>query len=475
MVNPPRLIIGGYDVPSTITHGAQVVALRNLDDTPGVSITWGRETVFDEVEPGTATVLVIDRTGGEWATDPARKGEQLIVIGGPADDALFRGTVADVQTEATEITLPSGRREPVTVAIITAQDPIAALSTFVPSGPSSASAWEGTGGWPEDYANQRVNDVLEAGARRFFSDAQLALANLENGTVEARMSATKPDRNTTALDLMNAAYAMGYPLGTLTYDPALDRLQRAWLKPADTWVELREGAGGTLAVVAGPEDLTVTKIPSRHVYLDDDRLRAPAETVGAVTFEWRYWGANPHNGGNVEYREFSETRLTAAGGARMTTTYTPPFVGIELEPAQFAYDVSSINRFRGWYLDQMIALLDAINGLARYPILSIDLNRPELLQTRIVWRTHQRAHGVYFQGNRYAGHRNVPVIVEIMGGTLTYGAAGWRHDVHVGPTAAGAWQQLTLDQLFPADSADTFDGWADDLTFNDLAAVSRRA
>lgn len=472
----PRIIINGRDISPRMTTSARHVAIAQ------VRIEWGRASLFDQPVPGVATIRVISRG---IDPEPIRKGVPL-VIEAPGIGAVFRGLIADTKTTTDYLTRANGHREKISETKIVAHDPVAALSQFVPTGPSTGRPAgitpgqysEGIGGWHDGFNSTRVSELQAAGVDRFVSGVGRPSATVSTSPDVQSVIAPRKPSDASALELMHEAYSMYRPLVTFKYRPSNDRIVSALLPDAAVAVvTLRGIAGGGLDILL---DAGATSIPASQLMIDDVTLHAPAEDINEVKIEWFTYLTAEQSGG-AWYSDSVEAASSAAvAGAPTGRTYVAPFVAFKYELNSSAAQQAAA-RYRAWWLARAAEVFGAMNGTRNLPPVTVDPENPAVADldpddsgVPVVWRTYQMSQAHYLNGSMFNGVDGAPAVVVFIGGVLEYTAEGWRHTLTPSVTAGGAPAPLTLDQMFPTSSTDTLDNWDDDLTVNDLAAVTRR-
>ncbi|PCE13985.1 hypothetical protein AUC47_04880 [Microbacterium sp. SZ1] len=456
----PTITINGRDISPRFVRSAKHVGRAR------VRIEWGRETLFDRPVPGVATVTIINR-GIDTPTH--RKGDS-IMIAYPSFGTLYRGTIAETTTTTDYVTHANGLREKITETVITAHDPVANLSQFIPVGPADAlgaNSYPGEGGWYLNPNNTRIAEIMNAGASRFI-DSHLAPSSTVQSTPTTVLSwaaARKPD-DVTALDLLYEAYSMAGPLTAFYYDPTLHRLGTARHQPATHAVVTLAGAAAgalTIALATG-----VTALPAELAEIDSTTLDAPAEDVAVARLE----SLRLDLAGGV-YTYVDAAASIDVPGASSGRTFTAPGRSMMfLNPS--GTQQAQVNAYRAWWLAAAAATFGAINGTKAIPPLTIDPENPIVQGSGQSFHTYHRAQSFYLNGSMFNGEEGAPSVVQVVGGVLEYDDGKWSHTLTVAPTAGGAPPTLTLDQMFPTSSTDRLDAWDENLTINDLAAVTRR-
>lgn len=462
----PTISINGTPIASSVARSTKRVGMAN------VRVEWGRETVFDKPRPGVAEVRVMN-LGID--APPPRKGDS-IVIEYPGYGPVFRGLIAEADTDTDYITHANGLREKVTETVIVAHDALAAVNQFIPVGPATTStvpgAGGGEGGWNTEWSTTRIASIMNAGVNQFVDNAARPTSIVQDTPpiVRAMAAPLKPSE-TSALDLLHAAYAMYRPLTSFTYEARVHSLWSALVGPAEDAQVTLQAAGTSLSIAT-----TAHKLLAGHIEIDTTKLGAPADDVAVVRLEYTRLDTIVENGAVVGYEYVDAAASKPVPNSQSGRTYTAPqrpqYVTImpwhtELEREQ--------NRYIQWWLDTAATTFTALNGTATLPPLTIDPEDPALADSRIAFATTEINRSFYLAGSMFNGEPGAPSVVRVLGGVLQYSPDGWRHTLTTAPTAGGAPAPLTLDQMFPSTSTDRLDDWDDTLTINDLAAVNRRA
>ncbi|WP_217182601.1 hypothetical protein [Streptomyces sp. AC495_CC817] len=478
----PIITINGQAVGARPIRGAAHVGIRRL------RIEWGRANLLEQQQPGLALVEALTR--GVQPTPP-RKGDPL-TIAHPDHGYLFRGKIAAAPTLERELRFPSGLVETVTITSITAHDPLASLAKLIPTGPSVYQQGRGEytagGGWPAAGPSTRVTAVSDAGANGYVTTIEPGTSIVQASPLVQVMCAPEKPGELTALKLLQDAYSLQGVLGSFTYDPSTDSIRPAPTAPAAAAVvTLAQGAAGALALSlpAG-----TARLPGRRTRVASRQLGDRADTVSRVRYEGVNYNTYLEFNGSTSTRRYEYYAYAygdrVPGAAPDGSTYVHPakfYRSSEWVEAQYApwaryqsyFIDSGVSPDPGWWYLNVPAAFAPLNGIAQIPDLTIDPEAPEFAGFPQGFRTCQLDSPVYLAASMFNGQAGAPSVVQFIGGTLTYDERGrWRHTLTPAPTKAGAPEPLTLDQMFPPTATDQLDKWADDLTLNDLAAVTRR-
>lgn len=485
----PVLTINGRQVGTRPVRGAAHVGIRR------VRIEWGRASIYEQQQPGLAIVETLTR--GIEPTPP-RKGDAL-TIAHPDAGFLFRGRVADVTYLDRELRFPSGLVETVTISTLTAHDPLGSLAKFIPVSNSTALSVYGenseghgpygaAGRWPASGPAGRINTVADAGARDFVANIEPGTSIVQQSPQVSVMCATEKSADRlSALTLLNNAYSLQGVFASCTYDPTTDTLRPSpQASAASGVVTLAQGAAGVLSLSLPPGTGT---LPGKWARVASTRLGSPADEIADIRHAGLYYQSVLVTT-TPSYRRYTYSDVSY--GAKVATTpgatYEHPSKFYRnydwfLDPAANAHYIryqsyqvdSGIDGDPGWFYRTYPTAIAKMNGLSRIPDLTIDPEHPALAGFAQRFRPCQLDTPFYLAASMFHGQGGAPSVVQFIGGTLTYDDRGrWRHTLTPAPTAAGAPTPLTLDQMFPANATDQLDKWADDLTLNDLAAVTRR-
>lgn len=470
----PVLTLSGRPIAASAVRGAAHIGLKRL------RVEWGRKSVLEQPQPGLAIVETITR-GLE--PNPPRKGERL-TIAHPVHGYVFQGKVASATTSERTLRFPNGLNETVTLAMITAHDPFAALAQFIPIGTSEDQPGYGeytnAGGWYQRDIDVRVVQVAAAGAANFVTTIEPPNPVVQESPRVRAMAPRQSAASASAFELLTAAYAMAGVLASCTYDARDDSLRPAPHAPASSAVvTLAQGSNGalTLTLPAG-----VGKLPARLARISSRQLSYPAEDVSTVRIDHLKQDRTGTNPGTFTFA--TATIGATVPGAEPGATYSPwwkawwtyDFYSTPVKPEnteRILYLRNGVG-VPGWLPTETAAVLGTLNGLGQLPTLTIDPEAPELAGFGQTFHTRQQG-AFYLAGSMFNGQPGAPSVVQFIGGTLSYDVRGrWRHALIPAPTRAGAPRSLTLDEMFPPSSTDRFDNWAEDITLNDLSAVTRK-
>jgi hypothetical protein len=457
-----RLRIGGVLLPSE-WDGSSLVA------ADGIAIRWGRTRPYDDPEPSVLTATIIDRTGA-FISEQARIGQPVTVEMVDPARVMFRGSISKPTARRRRVFNPHAQaNETVWVVTITAVDPLAALSMAIFPGDATDGMREGAGGWGEIGVPTRLARIFSLGVSGIVSG--LDPVPEADPNIGRSMSGQLAADARTALELIQQAYR-GQPLGMAAYDPATDMVRLVSFTTSST---------AHLALASGVVKLdlpTGEVVPASRVGVDGYHLDSTVDTaIDAVQVSYVWYGKDPNLSAGAQKRTiyvdgFTEGR-TARYDARTRRVLKIATQFMTFDPGEYVPgSVDRFNRFPGWLRDQVVAIVNKLNGQLAMPALSFDADRvplPADLED-LIYRPVAPGVPLYFAGSVFNGIAGAGPQFQIIGGTLTYDD-GWRHTVTVCATGPGTPSTLTLSQLVtnPTVALEDFDP---DITLADLGYVT---
>jgi hypothetical protein len=463
MTTGARVTLGGAAVASG-WDGTDLIAVD------GISIRWGRARPYDDPDPSILTLTLLDRTG-QFASDPDRIGQEVVVEMIDPATVTFRGTITKPRARRVKVHNPSlNALEVVWLVTITATDPIAALGMAVFPGDAVDGWVEGAGGWSEVTPNQRLQKLYDAGASGLVAGFAPLPDIVASPAVDRRVHGQAAKDARSALDLVQQVYR-GDPLAVAVYDPSAHSISIGRFA-ASSAVRLVV-AGGVVKL-----DLPAGRVvPASRVRSDSYTLESDVDqAIDAVQVSYYWYGKDPTLSTGEQKRTiytegFIEGR-TARYDARTRRVLKIATEFITFDPSEFvAGSRDAFNRFPAWLRDQVLAIVNKLNGQLTMPTLTFDAKRlplPAELEA-LIYRPVQPNVPIYFSGSIFNGLEGVGPQFQIIGGTLTY-RNGWQHAVTVcatGPAADG----LTLGALFGMSDAKLTD-LDPDISLADLGLVT---
>lgn len=461
-----QLSIGGLQPPAT-WDGSPVLALDS------VKIDWGRESVYDDTDPGTMRLDVLDRDG-QWFTAQTRIGEAVTVTrtGGAGDFVLFRGQVTDLTAERRQVINPQNdREESVWIAHLTVQDKLGIAGSTVPAGPMGANSYEGSGGWGESGPTGRMNQLQDQGALSMFTGGHTfpPVDPVLPSNVNTVLHGIKAKDAPSLLELMLTAVRCRAGSG-LEYDPNSDSVGRSVLVVGGGVRLVRSGNVVSLVGVGATRVVPAVAIGTPDGY---DLSQSVTDAIDTVTVTGFYYGKDTLNSdGSIEY---GETSTTGNVGATSSRNLTVDSQLMSYDPSLFtAGSRDAYNRGKPWLVSALVALAQRLNGWMQYPTLEVDQRRrplPDAIADAVL-RTTASPVSFYFAGSVFLDLQNVPSEVQMIGGTLAWEDGGWTQRPNLIPSAPAAAGNLTNSQLFAASTA-TWAMFNQDVTWADFGSVTQ--
>lgn len=444
----------------------------------GLAITWGRDDPYDETDPGTLSMSVIDPTG-QWAASQTLSGKSVRVTRtvGSSSVTMFRGNITRATLERRKIYNPTSRvREPVWVVAITAGDRLAAAAATVIPGEMGDGSIEGLGGWGEQSPATRLTNLMDFGANQLFAErGRVANDVLGNGTIIRRMHGAEAADRLSVLELFAQAFKL-IPLGAVGYDPDTETITIASFAAASNVVLVY--SGGVVSV----------QLPTGRV-LDAARVAVPdgltgetttADAIDVVQLSYWWYGKDPNLTSGSQKRVTYTNPFIQRRTARAATSGTSRVLKVDtqamfLDPSEFVSGaVDAYNRFPAWLADQITAIVNTLNGQLRLPSLRLDHERLPLdaAATEILYRPFQSTTPLYFAGSVFNTLPNAGPQFQIIGGTLRF-ERGWKHDVTLCAARSSFPASLTITQLFGTSSAAKIGQFDPSIRIGDLANITQ--
>ena len=461
-----RVTVNGETLASRY-DGVSITALA------GLSFDWGRESIYEEVDPGILRFRVVDRDG-TWSTDAQRVGQAVTVERTGPDAVIFRGTIASAKAKREKVRNPSTRvREPVWIVEVQAASTLADLGMAVFAGNSGANTVEGIGGWSEGGPTGRINTLLAAGANSIVSDIERPnLLNGMNPPITSRLRAVDAKDGTTALELVETIYKCR-PLGFVDYDPETNAISLGKLSVASN-VVLTYTGGRTSIVLPTGRVIDARKVATPEGYQAQTTV---ADAIDVVEHDYSWYGKDPALSAGSQKRTTYIERViqasTARANGRSRRVLKIKSGVITLDATEFGYDVGPTNAYPGWLLAEAVKVVNSINNQLRLPVLRFDDKRLPLADASLVeliYRPMSTTAPLYFAGSVFNTLRNAGPQYQVIGGTLTYDD-GWTHDVILAPARSTQRDALTWGATFGSSTA-TWAGFYDSITWNDFNTIT---
>lgn len=461
------LQIGGLQ-PAADWDGTNVVALDQ------VTIDWGRESAYDDAEPATARMDLIDRDG-TWFTSATRIGEPVTITrtGGTAVPVV-RGQITDLEAERRYLTNPQNdREEAVWVVHLTIQDKLGMAGGIVPHGNMGADSYEGDGGWGESGPTGRMNQLVTyGGLTALFTGGHTfpAVDPILPSNVNTVLHGIKAKDAPTLLELMQTTCRVRAG-NALEYDPVGDSVGRVSLVTGGTVALTRSGNVVSVTASGATSAVSAYDVGTPDGY---NLAQTVTDSIDSVTVTGFYYGKDTLNSdGSIEYRETSNDASVIAGSSTRNVTVDAQIMSYD--PSLFtAGSKDAANRGRVWLASALVALARRLNGWMQYPALEFDQRRRPIRDSvaDLLYRTTVPAMALYFAGSVFTGLPNVPNQVQIIGGSLVYREGGWSLRPNLIPAGGQPSGALTNTQLFGASTA-TWAMFSNDVTWADFDAVTQ--
>ncbi len=458
----PTVTVGGTPIPASWS-GDKLAALA------GITITWGRSSVYDQTGPTTARVQIIDPTG-TWASDPSRYGEQLAITI-DTGRALFRGWVDELTVKQRRVQNPDGSG-PVQVwlATLDATDRLGAFAKAAPPAPSTRTVTPnreyfesryGAGFWDDAYVIHTDPAFGRINAVRTAAESIGLTSTIADPPVRSLADKTwwmlHQAAGTSLYDLIAQCYILA--AAHVNYNAATDTLEPGYLAPATgekltfdgTTVRLTvDGAGvsidasqividrdaETKSTIA--QNIAALRLTTAQYTPSNDQIQVNGTT---------YWIPSEPAAIGVEVPVAS----TPTSPLAAHNVYQPPFGAQTMNPANSA---DAYPRAETYVQTVWQDTIRSINGRLTAPPATFDLERfdygPDA--EAILLDTIDHPAALHFPNAKYATLTGFGPAFQLIGGTLTYDT-GWKlTNATLAPAAATA-STLTLADLSQNDTA----------------------
>lgn len=457
----PTLTIAGVALPASWDGSARVA----LD---GITLDWGRESVYDQPDPTRATVTVID-PGGLWATGATLYGAKLTIARPLA--VMFRGSIDSISLEPVVVTSPRGNRPArVWLVTITAIDPAAALAKAIPTGPGPYGAqdanWRfqnaiyGANHWAQALATTRLTEL---GARADgIVDGFAPTTAAGNWLIGTHPMADKMS----LLDLARECYS-SVPLAHANYNAQTNRIELGALAPATGLSLTLVSSRITLGPVAGHT------LDARLIEQTSGGKITSALGENIATVILNHLVAVPASNITFEGVSRAVSRTDAAISTAPVPTSSPNLGRNVLELNTGIYDAPDQTTFgRIATLSALVvALVAKLNGKPPAPATRFDLERFDFgAAEAILLDTKDQPVPLYLAGALHASLNFYGPLFQLIGGRLTY-KKGWTLEAILGPTVTAP-ATLTVAALV-TNTTPLLGDYAPEISLADLGHVTK--
>lgn len=477
------LWLGGQQVASSWAGDDDLAA---LDD---VEFNWGRAGIWDHEEAGVLTCKMIDRTG-RYAAGTSLDGLSLLFKwhGSSTPVTRFNGRVTGWASERKIVKNPrTAVREAVWVVSITAASRLAGLAKTTLLGPSveytglmpagdPELATGGAGGYPWQYPGNRIQALLDAGARSMVGSIQYPPASPTGA--QPMQAPLRAEELPNALDMIRNCYAT--QIGRVGFNP--DLVEAGSIR----FIPYLTASPMTLVRSAGQvilQALNVTTIPANRVGVPQGIAAEATVADGVDWYDFRGYVAGfksqgDQSAGTVKKPQPVMATVPGQTPERGNTLpgdygmlfFRPPYT------SSGAYPWTALVN-DGWreHILRQTALFNAMRNKLKMPTLRYDTRRLPLADealTELAHRPLATSQPVYYPGSVFNPLANAGPQYQVIGGRVRYQGGGWVHDVRVIPVQSTVNEPLTLQQLFGSSSA-TLAQWSPDIHLGDLVNVTQ--
>lgn len=479
----PTVALDGVQLAGS-WDGSSIVALD------GLAIHWGRTDLFEENNPASLTLSVIDPSGS-WATNNDLMGQPVVVERADPATKMFRGRVADVDVVPVTILNPTtGAYDRVWRVDLQITDPLTDLAQAIASGSGleyvTGLGYVPNGGWAGQTSPAgRVAEMFTAGAGEFVSSIQAPaqpaaiVGPAPGGGTVARQPgvAAHPGTETHSfLDLIQRLYKY-VPAARVSYDAPTHGVVIGLPASND---------GMALTLVAGKMTIVPASglsIPASKVIVTDGLSVSSnvGAAIDAIQLDW--FASAIYNTDENDHWITSQTPTTRFSKAQRGRRYLKVESDIASNAAGVPYYTTPASR-EVWAANNaaaLAAIVDQVNGRFSVPQgLRIDLRRftfdAAVIALVLDPRTHTDA--LYFPASILNPLDNVGPMFQLIGGVITWHSAktgsrlpaGWTIDLQLAPTT-GALVNVSMSALVTS-STPTMADFDPLLTMGELGNVT---
>lgn len=477
-MSTPRIYIDGRELAASRARALR----RQPIGVAAVTIPWGRAAHTDNPESHVATIKLIER--GPLATFPRHGsyvGSTVRVDSPLAAKTVFLGQVTD--TAARAVALPSGPAVEVTLTCI---DRHGVLSQLRPRGPYDGftvgtsrrypGAWK-IRGYPQERPINRLINLTELGELDPWV-GPISIASSDGQLLDGVQADDIPD----AWTLMKQAHAIATPLGTPRFTEFGMTTQRPATAAhidiirAGSMLDIRPDFATTVPAstirVPSPDVLPDVSIAHKfrrvkahlakrivNLEITGNQQRSDVEDASE-----ELTATIANHGGS--HREYSADLGAGASITKLDGNEQPGAWLWESTPRATESETDTRAHVRA-----IADMVGNLNQFARLPALTVvegdlpsNLNRSmfDTLSSIPLW----------LAGNIWATMPQMPRLVQMLGGELTWTGTRWEHTISLAATIDHHGKSFTFDEAF-GHLDDTIDNWAPTATVSMLADVTR--
>lgn len=476
-----------------LAANASTAATGQLIGVAETRIPWGRETITDEIAPHVATVKLIERTPksrfparGSYIGAAIRIDSPRAAVSGFVE-AVFIGKVTEQTVR--EVDLDDGRAIEVTLTcadvpgILTQRTVRGDYSGFTTGGSRRyPGAWKWRGYSQQRPAERMAHMTNDPAVGELIGTWALA------GNTSTLLDGVQGDSVPDAWSLINQLYALQQPLGrpNLSYGNEL----RATSPQPATHVELYRTPSGTISIrfIGGTRlepqfmqlesadvmpDLSVehkfatvsTQLNKRIRNLIIKNAQQTDETEDST--ETLTVAVSNSTGSNREYK------ADLGAGASVTKVDGSEQAGVW--PRETTASATQAEAALESHVNSIAQLLGNLNQYAKLPPLTVR-DEPDEYQTRWAFDLFEprASFALWIAGNKWSSMRQVPRIVQKIGGELVWTGKRWEHTINFAPAVDDLGKNATIgDTLGTID--DPINNVARDVTIAQLPDVTRSA
>lgn len=465
--SPPIITLAGVELAGA-WDGSRLAALDRL------RIVWGRDSLYSSPNPSKLNMSIIDPTG-EWVTAEDLIGRELLVerLVAPSERKIVaRLRITDHTVDRARIIDPRTNK-PVTVwrADLTATDPRAVLEQ-----------WQPTVYVPRWSQTVRLEAMMQNAVGIVSSIERAPAHHSGRGWwFNGHESRTELKDAAPLMETIERAYRT-MPMGHANYNAETNGIEIG-LPAAFNGLHLVY-AGGRLAMAAAAAGTTIVPanrfgVPNGYTLTADTDSSIDEIGVGHSRAE-----VDPETGAVTEhpydspdftpYRRTAQYSPTVRGLRRLKVKADMFYANTASSAGAFPNDpkVGAAEIAADW-----VAAVNKVNGGFKMPTIRFDFRRrastgsSTLNDQLLTIRDHPLA--IYFEGSVFNVLNAVGPAFQIIGGTLEW-AAGWVHDLTLGPAMTNPLATLTVNQLV-TNTEPTMADYADTITLADLGHVTKGA